>query len=110
MFIACLNQDNEKQKVLFVCSRCGLSVLFCKTSLTSTLASLGRLSVENLHSNFFISPPNQCGEQRDVIDNDIEIDCLNPFPQFKVPKQIVCIYIHAIQRRDRTWQELPIDK
>lgn len=53
-------------------------------------------------------PPNQCGEQRDVIDNDIEIDCLNPFPQFKVPKQIV--YIHAIQCRDRTWQELPIDK
>lgn len=38
-------------------------------------------------------PPNQCGEQRDVIDNDIEIDCLNPFPQFKVPKQIVYIYM-----------------
>lgn len=62
----------------------------------------------NLHSNFFTSPSNQCGEQQDVIDNDIEIDCLNPIPQFKVLKQIV--YIHAIRCRDRTWQELPIDK
>lgn len=47
-------------------------------------------------------------KKRDVIDNDIEIDCLNPLPQFKVPKQI--IYIHAIQCRDGSWQELPIDK
>lgn len=63
---------------------------------------------ENLHSNFFPSPSNQCGEQQDVIDNDIEIDRLNPILQFKVPKQMG--YIHAIQCREGSWQELPIDK
>lgn len=31
-------------------------------------------------------PPNRCGEQQVVIDNDIEIDRPNPFPQFKVPR------------------------
>lgn len=70
--------------------------------------SAGEIIGGNLRSNFFPFALNQCHEQQDVIDNDIEIDCLNPIPQFKVPKQMV--YIHAIQCRDRTWQELPIDK
>lgn len=88
-------------------TRCDLSVLFWKTLLTSAQLSQADYQWKSpLQVLYF--PPNQCGEQRDVIDNDIEIDCLNPIPQFKVPKQIV--YIHAIQCRDRTWQELPIDK
>lgn len=68
----------------------------------------GKIIGGNLRSNFFPLALNQCHEQQDVIDNDIEIDRLNPIPEFKVPKQMV--YIHAIQCRDRTWQELPIDK
>lgn len=81
--------------------------LFCKTLLTSArLSQADHQWKSPLQLLYFLS--NQCGEQQDVIDNDIEIDCLNPFPQFKVPKQIV--YIHAVQFRDRTWQELSIDK
>lgn len=88
-------------------TRCDLSVLFCRTLLTSGWLSQADYQWKSpLQLLYF--PSNQCGEQQDVIDNDIEIDCLNPIPQFKVPKQIV--YIHAIQCRDRTWQELPIDK
>lgn len=48
----------------------------------------------NLRSNYFTSVLNQCHEQQEVIDNHIEIDRLNSFPQLKEPKQMV--YMHAI--------------
>lgn len=115
-FLIIISSDTKLTNVMF-CFWHG----FCSVTLTNVICRLcfvkhcwqvhgsaRQIIGGNLHSNFFTSPSNQCCEQQDVIDNDIEIDCLNPIQQFKVPKQI--LYIHAIQCRDRTWQELPIDK
>lgn len=85
----------------------GILCQFCFVGALPTSARLGEKIISGNLSNFLF-PSNQCGQQWDAIDNDIEIDCLNPFPEFKVPKRIV--YIHAIQCRDRTCLELPIDK
>lgn len=89
------------------------------------LSQQAKLSVQMSRPTSHFRRPINGTERRGVIDNDIEIDCLNPLPHRvpQVPKQTVdqYIFMHFSTRekkeRERgreteteAWQELPIDK